>query len=129
VDDSPENSDGLMDSVRRLANSVLGLMHNRLSLIAVELQEEKIRAINHIIWLSVAMALGVAGVLVAIATLAIFLWERAGYAGLIGLALLTLGLAAFALWLLRRRILNGPQPFATSVAEIGRDFETLRPRQ
>jgi uncharacterized membrane protein YqjE len=118
-----------MDSVRRLANSVLGLMHNRLSLIAVELQEEKIRAINHIIWLSVAMALGVAGVLVAIATLAIFLWERAGYAGLIGLALLTLGLAALALWLLRRRILNGPQPFATSVAEIGRDFETLRPRQ
>jgi uncharacterized membrane protein YqjE len=129
VDDSPENSGGLMDSVRRLANSVLGLMHNRLSLIAVELQEEKIRAINHIIWLSVAMALGVAGVLVAIATLAIFLWERAGYAGLIGLALLTLGLAALALWLLRRRILNGPQPFATSVAEIGRDFETLRPRQ
>ncbi len=117
-----------MDSVRRVTNSVLGLVHNRLSLIAVELQEEKIRAINHIIWLSVAMALGVAGLLVAIATLAIFLWQRAGYAGLIGLAVITLGLAALALWLLRRHIFNGPQPFATSVAEISKDFETLRPR-
>ncbi|MEO6993105.1 MAG: phage holin family protein [Lacunisphaera sp.] len=129
MDDSHQNSGGLMDSVRRVTNSVLGLAHNRLSLLAVELQEEKIRVINHIIWLSVAMALGVAGVLVAIATLAIFLWERAGYAGLIGLSLVTLGLAALALWLLRRHILNGPQPFATSVAEISKDFETLRPRQ
>jgi uncharacterized membrane protein YqjE len=129
VDEPHQNSGGLIDSVRRVTNSVLGLVHNRLSLIAVELQEEKIRAINHIIWLSVAMALGVAGLLVAIATLAIFLWQRAGYAGLLGLAFVTLGLAALTLWLLRRRILNGPQPFATSVAEISKDFETLRPRQ
>lgn len=129
MDDSHQNGGGLVDSVRRVTNSVLGLAHNRLSLIAVEFQEEKIRAINHIIWLSVAMALGVAGLLVAIATLAIFLWQRAGYAGLLGLAFVTLGLATLTLWLLRRHILNGPQPFATSVAEISKDFETLRPRQ
>lgn len=129
MDEAHQNSGGLVDSLRRVTNLVLGLVHNRLSLFAVELQEEKIRAINHIIWLSVAMALGMAGLLVAIATLAIFLWQRAGYAGLIGLALVTLGLAGLALWLLRRHILNGPQPFATSVAEISKDFETLRPRQ
>jgi uncharacterized membrane protein YqjE len=128
VDDSKQ-SGGLMDSVRRMTNSVLGLIHTRFALMAVELQEEKLRAINLIIWLSVAIALGVAGLLVAIATLAIFLWERAGYGGLIGLAFATLGLAGLALWLLRRHIMNGPQPFADSVAEIGKDFEALKPRQ
>ena len=129
MDDPHQNGGGLIDSLRRVTNLVLGLVHNRLSLIAVELQEEKIRAINHIIWLSVAVAFGVAGLLVAIATLAIFLWQRAGYAGLLGLAFVSLGLAGVTLWLLRRHIFNGPQPFATSVAEISKDFETLRPRQ
>ena len=89
--------------MRRVTNLVLGLVHTRFALMAAELQEEKLRAINLVIWLSVAMALGVAGILVAIATLAIFLWERAGYGGLIGLAFATLGLAGLALKARKRR--------------------------
>ena len=129
MDDPKQSGGGLMDSLRRVTNSVFGLVHTRFALIAVELQQEKLRAINLIIWLSVAIALGIAGLLVAIATLAIFLWERAGYGGLVGLAFVTLGLAGLGLWLLRRHIMNGPQPFADSVAEIGKDFEALKPRQ
>lgn len=124
-----QGGDGMFDSARRMANSVLGLLHDRISLAAVELQEEKLRAISVLIWLCVAIALGVAGMLVAISALAFFLWEQAGYAGLIGLAVASIAGAAVVLWLLRRRILSGPQPFAVTVAEFGKDFECLRPRQ
>lgn len=119
----------MLDSARRMTSSVLGLLHTRISLAAVELQEEKLRAISLLIWLCVAMAMGVAGILVAISALAIFLWEQAGYAGLIGLALGALAGGATVLWLLRRSILRGPQPFAVTVAEFGKDLQCLRPRE
>ncbi|MGH7956241.1 MAG: phage holin family protein [Opitutaceae bacterium] len=127
--EAEQGGGGVLDSARRITSSVLGLLHNRLSLAAVELQEEKLRAINLLLWLCAAIVLGAAGLMVVIAALGLFLWERAGYAGLVGLALAALAGGFVVLWLLRRRILRGPQPFATIVAEFGKDLECLRPRQ
>jgi uncharacterized membrane protein YqjE len=110
-----------------MGSSFLALIHTRVELFAVELQEEKLRAITFITWLSVALALAVAGILTAIGLLAFFLWQRAGYAGVIILAVLTLGSAAALLWMLRQRILRGPDPFAATIAEIGKDLDSLRP--
>jgi len=119
----------MLDSARRMTSSIVGLLHNRLSLAAIELQEEKLRAISLLLWLCVAVILAAAGIMVAIAALALFLWERAGYGGLIGLALAASGGGVVVVWLLRRRILRGPQPFSVTVEEIGKDLECLRPRQ
>jgi uncharacterized membrane protein YqjE len=118
---------GVLDSTRRIAGSVLGLLQNRLSLAAVEWQEEKLRAVSLLVWLFVAIVLAGMGVLVGIATLALFLWERAGYAGLVGLALAALA-GGFVMFLaLRRRILRGPKPFAVTIEEFQKDLECLRP--
>ncbi|MBI4623759.1 MAG: phage holin family protein [Verrucomicrobia bacterium] len=119
---------GLLGSARRVGSSLLALLHTRVELFAVELQEEKLRAIRLLVWLSVAVALGVAGILVAVGVLGLFLWQRAGYAGVIGLAVAALTGAAALLWMIHRRILRGPDPFAATVAEIGKDLECLRPR-
>jgi uncharacterized membrane protein YqjE len=127
--DADHGGAGLLESVRRIGHSVLALIQNRLSLAAVDLQEEKLRAISVLIWLCAAMALGVAGILVAIGALALFLWGQAGYAGLIGLAVLSLGGAVAVLWVLRRRILQGPQPFAATITEFEKDLQCLRPPQ
>lgn len=125
MSESDPNSEGLAGSLRRIARSLLGLAHTRIELFAVELQEEKLRTLNLLLWFSVAMALGVAGVLVAIGALGIFLWEVAGYAGLVGLVVVTLGGAAGMLWDLRRRILKRPGPFAQTAAEFKKDLESL----
>ena len=127
--DADHGGASLLDSIRRIANSVLALVQNRLSLATVELQEEKLRAISVLIWLCSAMALGVAGILVAIGALAFFLWEKAGYVGLIGLAVLSLAGAVVVLWVLRRRILQGPQSFAETLSEFEKDLQFLRPPQ
>lgn len=126
MSDDTSKPEGWMEALRRSGDSLLGLMQSRLELFAVELQEEKLRAINLFIWLSVALALGMAGVLVVVAALALFLWQTAGYLGLIGLALLTLAGAAGLLWWLRRQLQTGRTPFGTTVAEFNKDREWLR---
>ena len=120
---------GLLDSVRRMGGSFLALIHTRAELFAVELQEQKLRAISLLGWLIAALALAVAGILLAIGMLGLFLWQLAGYAGLIGLVVATLGSSVGLLWMLRRRILSEPDPFASTLSEMAKDLECLESRQ
>lgn len=118
-----------MESIQRLGSSVLGLLQTRAELFAVELQEEKLRAIRLLVCVSAAIALGVAGLLVAMAGLALFVWEKAGYPGLAALAAGAIGIAAISLWIIQRRIMKGHAPFAGTVAEFRKDAECLGQRK
>lgn len=124
--DGESSSGGIVASARRLGNSVLGLLRTRVELFAVELQEEKLRALDLVLWVALAVALVVAAILLSIGTLALFLWQRAGYAGLIGLAAGVLAAAGAVFLLLRRKIARGPEPFAATVGEFRKDMECLR---
>lgn len=126
MNDSPPNSGGWLVSLRRIGESLLALLRCRLELFTVEWQEEKLRLLNLLIWLGVAATFGVAGLFMALFTLAYWLWNMAGYAGLIGLAVTTLAAAFTILWGLRRKIQTGPTPFASTVAEFRKDGECLR---
>jgi uncharacterized membrane protein YqjE len=120
--------DGWFESLRRSGDSLLGLAQSRIELLTVELQEEKLRAIRLLVWLVVALALGVAGILTGLGAAALFLWDVAGYGGLILLSLVPLGGAAAVLWSIRQRVQNGPPPFSETVAEFKKDRECLRKR-
>lgn len=122
-DDHP--TDGWADSLRRTGSSLLGMAEVRLELFAVELQEEKLRTLNAIVWLVVALALLVAGLLVALASLAVYLWTVAGFVGLVSLALATLGAGAGILQVFRHRIRHGPTPFAETIGEFRKDRACL----
>lgn len=124
--DSEQSAGGIMNSIRGIAGSLLGLVHTRIELFGVELQEQKILAIRLMAWFAAAVVLGAAGLLVAIGALAIFLWHIAGYAGLLGLAIVALGACIAILWAIHRRIIHGPAPFAETAAEFRRDAETFR---
>lgn len=126
MDDNPGKTGGWLHSLRRTGDSLLGLAQSRFELFAVELQEEKLRALDIIVWLVVALALGVAGLLVGLCALAIYLWDIAGYFGLGGLALVSLAAGAGVLWSIRRRIRNGAVPFAETIGEFRKDSECLR---
>lgn len=117
---------GIAESARRLGQSALGLIRTRVELFAIELQEEKLRALGHVMWLAVALALGIAAILLAIGVLALFLWQKTGYTGLIALAVVVLGAAVAAFAWLRRKILSGPEPFASTVEEFRKDMTWLR---
>ena len=121
-----EKPGGWFSSFRRMSDSLLALGQSRIELFALELQEEKLRAIHLFIWLCVAITLGVAGLLLLLGTLAIFLWDKAGYGGLIGLALVALAGGGALLWSLHRHLRTRPPPFADTIAEFQKDRECLR---
>lgn len=116
---------GLMSSLRRLTASLVGLARTRIELLAVELQEEKLRAITLLLWLSLGLVLGMAGVLVAIGALALWLWQRAGYLGLAGLAGGTLAVTGVIFTCIRLQLIRGPLPFAGTVEEFKKDVASL----
>ena len=123
---APTHTGGWLDSLRRISGSLSALLRSRFELFTVELQEEKLRLINLLIWIGLAAVIGAAGVCIAIVALAFWLWETAGYAGLIGLAVAALAVAFVMVWTLRRKIQSGPAPFAQTVAEFRKDAECFR---
>jgi uncharacterized membrane protein YqjE len=105
---------------------MLGLMQSRIELFAVELQEEKLRLIGTIVWLVIALALIVAGLLVGLGAVALYLWDVARYFGIVGLALALLTAGASVLWAIRRQIRSNPVPFAETISEFDKDRKCLR---
>jgi uncharacterized membrane protein YqjE len=126
MSESTTHTGGLFESLRRTGESLLGLIRNRFELFAVELQEEQLRFFNRLVWLGIAMTLGAAGLLVGLGTLAVWVWNAAGYAGLMALAVAALAGATGIFMRLRRQIIRGPPPFAGTVAEFRKDSECLR---
>jgi len=126
VNSTPLHPGGWLESLRRIGGSLLGLVRSRFELFTVEWQEEKLRLLSLLVWLGIAFVIGAAGLMVGLAALALWLWQVAGYVGLIGLAAILLGLAAVFVSGIRRRIQAGPAPFAHTVAEFRQDGECLR---
>ena len=112
--------------LRRIGESLSALLRNRFELFTVELQEEKLRLLDLLIWLGAVAAIGAGGILVAIIALAFWVWDALGYAGLMTLAVTALAVASAMVWVMRRRLRTGPTPFAHTVAEFGKDGECLR---
>lgn len=123
--DGPQDEAGVINSLRRIATSLVGLARTRAELFAVELQEEKLRAITLLLWLSLGLVLGMAGVMVSIGALALWLWQRAGYLGLAGLAGGALVLSGVIFTCIRRQLIRGPSPFAGTVEEFKKDVASL----
>lgn len=123
---SPPNPGGWLDSLRRIGDSFLTLTRSRFELFTVELQEEKLRLFNLLIWITLAAAFGFAGVFIIVITLAIWLWAIGGYLGLIALGVAALAGAAGILLSIRNQLQTGPAPFAQTVAEFRKDGECLR---
>jgi uncharacterized membrane protein YqjE len=123
---SPPSAGGWLQSLRRMGESILALARTRFELLAVEWQEEKLRLLHLLIWLGLALAIGLGGVFIGMITLAFWVWEAAGYAGLIGLVVAALSIAAGIFWGIHRKIQTGPAPFNQTVAEFRKDGECLR---
>lgn len=124
-----QDDGSLIRSISRLAASLAGLARTRIELFAVELQEEKLRAITLLLWLCLGLTFAIAGMLVAIGTLALWLWQRAGYFGLIGLAGGALVVAGVIFRRLRLQLIRGPLPFAGTVEEFKKDAGSLNRAQ
>lgn len=116
----------LADSLRGLLDNTLQTAQTRLELLAVELQEEKLRLTGLLFNLVVGALLLAFGIVFLLAFLTVLFWEEHRLLALglatavcFGGALLTATNAA-------RELKRGSRLFAASLAELARDRAALR---
>jgi uncharacterized membrane protein YqjE len=117
----------LLTSLRRVVASGLEIAEVRLELLSTELEQEKLRLFDALMWAGIGLFLLAVGTVLAVG--AVVLMFQEAYR-LPALAVLSAVFIAVAAWLLRRArdLLRQPGGlFAGSVAELSRDRESLGP--
>jgi uncharacterized membrane protein YqjE len=122
----PPAPPGFLGSLRSLGDGLLATVETRLELFSVELQEEKFRLIQTLIWISAAVFTGMMTVMFASLALVYLCWESARLAVLGGLAVLYAGALVLIILAFRRFLARQPAPFAATRQEIGTDRSCIR---
>jgi uncharacterized membrane protein YqjE len=122
---SSPSPQGLVGSLRRLGATLLGLLRNRLELFSLEYQEEKHWFIVTMLWCVAAIFFGAGAVLLVALCAVYFTRPPARDWVLLGLCLLFVALAVWAVVKLRLR-LRPRQPFAGTLREIEKDLARLQ---
>lgn len=123
----PGQSNGLIASLGTLASTLLAILHTRLDLLCIDLEEERDHAFSLLLLtLTTLFILGI-GTILAIITLAVLFWDthRLLTLGTItGIFLVTgIGLSMFIV----HKIKSRPRFLAASLAEIAKDSHLLNP--
>lgn len=119
-------SSGLLDAFRKLGDSLIGTVHDRIELLSIELEEEKLRALRLFVAVAAALFAGMMAVTLASVTLAYLFWESARLWVLAGLTLLYAGAATGIVVGVRRALARQPKPFAGTLRELKEDRACFR---
>lgn len=116
----------MLSSARRLGGTLVAMLHTRLELASVELQEEAQRLLGYLVWALLSLfLLGVAIVMVALFVVALF-WDSYRLEAIGGMALLFGAAAALIALKLKASIAAKPRLMADTVAELRKDANMLR---
>lgn len=120
----PENS-GLLGSIRRLLSTLTGMVVTRLELLVNELQEERLRLVQMLIFALFAVFCLCMGVLLLALFLVVLFWDEHRLAVLAGLILAFFVAGGWLLMLARSKLRQGSKLFSTSLAELAKDRQSL----
>lgn len=122
MSDSPE-SRGLLATLRGLASTVSSTVSNRLELLLVELQIERVRFLQILVLLLVTLVLAFLAILTLTAAIVVALWKTSPVLVLLVISLF----CAVGAWLAARqaRVLFGHEAFVGSLNELKKDQSWL----
>jgi len=124
-----ESSSGLMESVKRLASTLISIVSTRLELLANELQEERLRLIQMLLYSLFALFCFGMGVMLLTVFIVVLFWDDHRIAVVGGLCVLFFVLGTLMATMLRNKALSHPKLFSASLAELAKDREQLEPRE
>ena len=120
-------SGGIFARAKYLIDKILHLAETRLELLSVELQEEKCRLIESLIWATAAVFLGGVAIVMTTVTIIFVVWSnpeiRIQALGLLSLVYITA--AFYCLRMLKKRLKHSGLPFGESLRAIKKDRECL----
>ena len=119
-------SSGLLGSLREFAEGLVGSAHDRLELLAVELQEEKHRLIQVFIWISAIVFLAMLATVFASLAIVVLLWDTSRVAVVCSLAAIYVVALVAAVLGFRNYLRRQPVPFAGTLTELRADRECIR---
>lgn len=123
--DEPESiPPGFLETLQRLGATILAIIQNRLELLIVELQEDRIRLFETLLMVAAIVALAFFTLTLMAAGVIILVWKEFGVAGLFVLAGIGLIVTLLVCWRLRVRLKNWPL-LAGTLAELRKDREWL----
>jgi len=127
TDAGAAHATGLFASLRNFAATLTAVAQTRLELLANEVEEEKLRFGQLLLFGSIALfCLAVGSVFFAI-FVTVLLWDSHRLLVLGGLAVFFLGCGGLAVVMFRARASSGSRLFAASLAELGKDRQQLLP--
>lgn len=122
----PEESGGIGSSVRRFFRTALDVVQTRLAIISTEIAEERLRLVRLVLVVVGVLFCLQAGLFLGVLFLVLAVGDanRTQAIGIAALTLLFLATAG-ALWL-RWWLKHRPPMFATTMAELRKDWERLK---
>ncbi len=121
----PVPGPGLLASLRQLMGTALETAQLRLALLSNEVEQEKLRLFDGLLWAGLALLLLGLGALLLCAFFIVLFWDSHRLLALGTLALLFLGAGTVLLVRARRRLQSRGGMFNSSVAELARDRTEL----
>jgi len=115
-------------SLRRIGESLLGAMEDRIELFSVELQEEKAWLISTLIWCAATVFFGGLAILLVVGAIVYLAPEGARGWILVGFAAFFSFITVNAVTGLRRALRDKPPPFSDTIGELRKDIEWIRSR-
>ena len=120
---------GLFDSLKRLADTLLGIISTRLELLATEIEEERAWLGSMLVWTLVALFCAALGVVLATLWVVVYFWDSYRMAALTVLTLLFLIGAVLSWRVVLGKIQAKPRLFSTTITEMSNDREQLSPHE
>lgn len=121
-------SSGLMESLKRLVGTLLAIFQTRLELLANEMEEERLRVEQMLLYGSVALFFFGLAIMLLTVFIVVLFWDSHRLLVLGGLAALFF-IAGLLVWNALRRVARKKSKlFSASLAELADDRDQLAPR-
>jgi uncharacterized membrane protein YqjE len=122
----PVNESGLFASLRRLLATALEMAQVRLDLLGTEIELEKRRLFNGLLWGSIALMMLGMGLVLLCGFVILLFWEGYRLAATGGMTLLFLSGGATLLYKARQHLKQKAGIFNASMSELERDLSGLK---
>ena len=119
---------GLIESLRRAASTAIELVHTRLELLVNELEEERLKLQQMLMFAALAAFCGAIAVLMLSLLIVVVFWDSYRIGALVLLTLVYFAAAVVAYRSFHKRAAERPKLFSASLAELAKDREWLNSR-
>lgn len=126
--DDEQSSDGVFSSLRRMVESALRTVQNRVELFAVELQEEKCWLISTLLWAAAAIFFTGLAIIFVVGAVVYLSPEPARPWVIGGFAVLFVYLSVNAIVGLRRSLQHKKPPLSDTIGELKKDIQWIQSR-